>query len=63
MKQRLIEKLKTLYLHVVSRSVTWMWLTVGCGTLLLLGGKIALIGIIMSLMCAIQCAYLISMGK
>ena len=59
----LFEKLKALCIYNVSRSVTWLIFTVVCGLLMLVGGKISLLAITGVLICGIQCAYLMALGK
>ena len=57
------EKLKALFIYDVSRSVTWLINTVVCALLVLVGGKISLLAITGVLICGIQCAYLMALGK
>ena len=59
----LFEKLKALCIYAVSRSVTWLILMIVCRLLMLVGGKIALLAITGVLICGIQCAYLMALGK
>ena len=59
----LFEKLKTLCIYALSRSVTWLMFMVVCQLLMLVGGKIALLAITGVLICGIQCAYLMALGK
>jgi len=57
------KKLKALRVCTVSRSFIWLILMVVCGLLMLVGGKIALLAITGVLICGIQCAYLMALGK
>ena len=59
----LFEKLKALCIYAVSRSVTWLMFMIVCGLLMLVGGKITLLAITGVLICGIQCAYLMALGK